>query len=364
MDPPLINDSTFSSAFALAEIWPRPGGGADEHSTVTQLTAAARNHGSRIKMKNNNDSTTSEDDCSKNDSGNKRIRLGGGGSTVENGGGGGLKAAEASSVAGSNNSDEQSTKPSESEPPKQDYIHVRARRGQATDSHSIAERVIHFSLCLSISYLLLVARREKISERMKILQDLVPGCNKMIGKALVLDEIINYIQSLQHQVEFLSMKLEAVNSRANLNPTNEGFPSKDFQRTRCTWMRLLGWGLSPLRTLGRPKKKGHVMQKEGSLRLRGLSKKQKRRWPSRSEVVSSAGAELLFVPEGGNSLFDVSTPLEVSAPTPSGACSSGGYFTRAKKSRLLGKVLGLEYDRSDLEAIRGLEEELREMFSP
>lgn len=27
-----------------------------------------------------------------------------------------------------------------SEPPK-DYIHVRARRGQATDSHSLAERV-------------------------------------------------------------------------------------------------------------------------------------------------------------------------------------------------------------------------------
>lgn len=35
---------------------------------------------------------------------------------------------------------EQSVKPNE--PPKQDYIHVRARRGQATDSHSLAERVI------------------------------------------------------------------------------------------------------------------------------------------------------------------------------------------------------------------------------
>ena len=37
------------------------------------------------------------------------------------------------------------TKPPE--PPK-DYIHVRARRGQATDSHSLSERVriiIHFS---------------------------------------------------------------------------------------------------------------------------------------------------------------------------------------------------------------------------
>lgn len=36
-----------------------------------------------------------------------------------------------------NNKDEE--KPSE---PYKDYIHVRARRGQATDSHSIAERVL------------------------------------------------------------------------------------------------------------------------------------------------------------------------------------------------------------------------------
>lgn len=80
------------------------------------------------------------------------------------------------------------------EPPT-DYIHVRARRGQATDSHSLAERV----------------RREKISQRLKILQRLVPGCDKVAGKALMLDEIINYVQSLQNQVEFLSMKLASVN---------------------------------------------------------------------------------------------------------------------------------------------------------
>ncbi|KAL9265743.1 Transcription factor bHLH62-like protein [Drosera capensis] len=88
----------------------------------------------------------------------------------------------------------------QSEPPK-DYIHVRARRGQATDSHSLAERV----------------RREKISERMKLLQDLVPGCNKVTGKALMLDEIINYVQSLQKQVEFLSMKLATVNPKMEFN---------------------------------------------------------------------------------------------------------------------------------------------------
>ncbi|VVA98549.1 unnamed protein product [Arabis nemorensis] len=86
------------------------------------------------------------------------------------------------------------------EAPK-DYIHVRARRGQATDSHSLAER----------------ARREKISERMTLLQDLVPGCNRITGKAVMLDEIINYVQSLQRQVEFLSMKLATINPRMEFN---------------------------------------------------------------------------------------------------------------------------------------------------
>lgn len=91
-----------------------------------------------------------------------------------------------------------------SEVQKPDYIHVRARRGQATDSHSLAERV----------------RREKISERMKYLQDLVPGCNKITGKAGMLDEIINYVQSLQRQVEFLSMKLATVNPTLDFNIEN------------------------------------------------------------------------------------------------------------------------------------------------
>ncbi|XP_047174068.1 transcription factor BHLH089-like isoform X4 [Vigna umbellata] len=150
MDPPLITDSTFSSAYTLADIWlgTSPFPPSDHH-------------------------------FSENDSGsNKRMKVEG--CSVKNDG---FKdEAETSSVSG-NKSSEQSTVPCEA--PKQDYIHVRARRGQATDNHSLAER----------------ARREKISERMRILQDLVPGCNKVIGKALVLDEIINYIQSLQRQVE-------------------------------------------------------------------------------------------------------------------------------------------------------------------
>ncbi|KAH6818810.1 hypothetical protein C2S51_002413 [Perilla frutescens var. frutescens] len=81
------------------------------------------------------------------------------------------------------------------------YVHVRARRGQATDSHSLAER----------------ARREKINARMKLLQELVPGCNKISGTAMVLDEIINHVQGLQRQVEFLSMRLAAVNPGTDCN---------------------------------------------------------------------------------------------------------------------------------------------------
>ncbi|KAL0361155.1 UNVERIFIED_CONTAM: Transcription factor [Sesamum radiatum] len=77
------------------------------------------------------------------------------------------------------------------EPSKDNYIHVRAKRGQATNSHSLAERV----------------RRERISERMRLLQELVPGCNKITGKAMMLDEIINYVQSLQQQVEVLWLKI-------------------------------------------------------------------------------------------------------------------------------------------------------------
>ncbi|XP_038986718.1 transcription factor bHLH137-like [Phoenix dactylifera] len=80
------------------------------------------------------------------------------------------------------------------EEPPAGYIYVRARRGQATDCHSLAER----------------ARREKIGVRMKTLQGLVPGCDKVTGKAVMLDAIINYVRSLQNQVEFLSMELASV----------------------------------------------------------------------------------------------------------------------------------------------------------
>ncbi|XP_024979885.1 transcription factor bHLH62-like isoform X1 [Cynara cardunculus var. scolymus] len=89
--------------------------------------------------------------------------------------------------------------------PKADYIHVRARRGQATDSHSLAER----------------ARREKIKKKMQDLQDLVPGCNKITNKAAILDEIITYVQCLQREVEFLTMKLAASTTSVDFNSLPE-----------------------------------------------------------------------------------------------------------------------------------------------
>ncbi|KAI4341433.1 hypothetical protein MLD38_026159 [Melastoma candidum] len=258
MDPPIINESSFSaanpSAYSLAGIWPFIGGDGPGNGVVVggggglglrmgsmgwfldaaavagggregasgDVSSVTENSGNGVKRKTDNGlggkgNGNCEDECSKmvsTSSGNdlttsngngKRMRLGL--SRDENGRA--KVEGETSSASGSKQGEE-NKKPSEL--PKQDYIHVRARRGQATDSHSLAER----------------ARREKISERMKILQDLVPGCNKVIGKALVLDEIINYIQSLQRQVEFLSMKLEAVNSRMNMHPGLDGFPAKDL----------------------------------------------------------------------------------------------------------------------------------------
>ncbi|KAF7039366.1 hypothetical protein CFC21_049376 [Triticum aestivum] len=154
--------------------------------------------GSKGKGKDASVSTTSAKDLlAKEDSASKRCKSTSMEDAEENSGKG--KAAQSSSENGGRKQgkDGASKLP---EPPK-DFIHVRARRGEATDSHSLAERV----------------RREKISQRMKLLQDLVPGCNKVVGKAVMLDEIINYVQSLQRQVEFLSMKLATVNPQLDFN---------------------------------------------------------------------------------------------------------------------------------------------------
>ncbi|KAK8267541.1 hypothetical protein V6Z12_D11G005300 [Gossypium hirsutum] len=102
----------------------------------------------------------------------------------------------------------------EEEKPKE-VVHVRARRGQATNSHCVAERV----------------RRGKINERLRSLQDIVPGCYRNMGMAVMLDEIINYVQFLQNQIEgpifhakdniFLSMKLTAASACYDFNSDSD-----------------------------------------------------------------------------------------------------------------------------------------------
>ncbi|GMH27497.1 hypothetical protein Nepgr_029340 [Nepenthes gracilis] len=101
----------------------------------------------------------------------------------------------------------------EDEKPRE-VIHVRAKRGQATDSHSLAERV----------------RRERINEKLRVLQDLVPGCYKTMGMAVMLDVIINYVRSLQNQIEFLSMKLSAASFFYDFN-SSEAEAVETLQRT-------------------------------------------------------------------------------------------------------------------------------------
>lgn len=208
MDPPLINEKSFSAAnpssYSLTEIWPFPppsstalGLGmanlADRDGSVDESTVTEQRGGNRNGNRKARDLSSEEDDSSimvstttsahdLNDLNGKRRKILG--SRNENND---SRAEIEASSAANNKPAEPSNKPSE--PPMQDYIHVRSRRGQATDSHSLAER----------------ARRERIGERMKILQDLVPGCNK-----------------------FLSMKLEAVNSRMSTSPAIEGLHPKDL----------------------------------------------------------------------------------------------------------------------------------------
>ncbi|RWV87222.1 hypothetical protein GW17_00050811, partial [Ensete ventricosum] len=83
------------------------------------------------------------------------------------------------------------------------YVHVRARRGQATDSHSLAERVL--SLDGVRPWVNWVWGRERtgsdVGNRAQMNYLICLSVTQITGTALVLDEIINHVQSLQRQVE-------------------------------------------------------------------------------------------------------------------------------------------------------------------
>ncbi|KAJ0237679.1 Transcription factor PIF3 [Hirschfeldia incana] len=65
---------------------------------------------------------------------------------------------------------------------------VGSKRSRSAEVHNLSER----------------RRRDRINEKMRALQELIPNCNK-VDKASMLDEAIEYLKSLQLQVQFMSM---------------------------------------------------------------------------------------------------------------------------------------------------------------
>lgn len=68
-----------------------------------------------------------------------------------------------------------------------------AKRSRAAEVHNLSER----------------RRRDRINEKMKALQELIPRCSKS-DKASMLDEAIEYLKSLQLQVQMMSMSCSMV----------------------------------------------------------------------------------------------------------------------------------------------------------
>lgn len=62
------------------------------------------------------------------------------------------------------------------------------KRSRAAEVHNLSER----------------RRRDRINEKMRALQELIPNCNK-VDKASMLDEAIEYLKTLQLQVQMMSM---------------------------------------------------------------------------------------------------------------------------------------------------------------
>ncbi|XP_039030754.1 transcription factor PIF1-like isoform X2 [Hibiscus syriacus] len=71
---------------------------------------------------------------------------------------------------------------------KQSRGSTSTKRSRAAEVHNLSER----------------RRRDRINEKMRALQELIPRCNKS-DKASMLDEAIEYLKSLQLQVQMMSM---------------------------------------------------------------------------------------------------------------------------------------------------------------
>ncbi|KAE9593734.1 putative transcription factor bHLH family [Lupinus albus] len=87
---------------------------------------------------------------------------------------------------------------SQSEDPDEESVGVKttapargaigSKRSRSAEVHNLSER----------------KRRDRINEKMRALQELIPNCNK-VDKASMLDEAIEYLKTLQVQVQIMSM---------------------------------------------------------------------------------------------------------------------------------------------------------------
>ncbi|XP_039130097.1 transcription factor PHYTOCHROME INTERACTING FACTOR-LIKE 13-like isoform X2 [Dioscorea cayenensis subsp. rotundata] len=99
-----------------------------------------------------------------------------------------------------------------------------ARRSRAAEVHNLSER----------------RRRDRINEKMRALQELIPHCNKS-DKASMLDEAIEYLKSLQQQVQIMWMGCDM---------TPMSFPG--FQQYLSNFGVSMGIGHAPMSSIPSP----------------------------------------------------------------------------------------------------------------
>ncbi|KAG4122753.1 hypothetical protein ERO13_D11G286100v2 [Gossypium hirsutum] len=95
------------------------------------------------------------------------------------------------------------------------------KRSRAAEVHNLSER----------------RRRDRINEKMHALQELIPNCNK-VDKASMLDEAIDYLKTLQLQVQIMSM-------RAGLSVPPMMLPTgmQHMHATQMAYFSSMGFGM-------------------------------------------------------------------------------------------------------------------------
>ncbi|MED6109983.1 hypothetical protein PIB30_038697 [Stylosanthes scabra] len=109
------------------------------------------------------------------------------------------------------------------------------RRSRAAEVHNLSER----------------RRRDRINEKMKALQDLIPRSNKS-DKASMLDEAIEYLKSLQLQVQMMSMGCGMVPTMMFPGIQHQYMPAMGMGIGMGMGMEMAGMGMNMNMNMNRP----------------------------------------------------------------------------------------------------------------